>query len=114
MKSQMKALMLILSFSALCACSPVNTQFSCNATAGDHCLSIEEVNAMTESHEEHNGNWRERVRSAPMKAERASPKDSRLANNTQTIWVAPWTDAHGVRHQDGTLYAEAITPQKRG
>ena len=33
---------------ALNACAPINTQFSCNETAGDRCLSIEEVNAMTE------------------------------------------------------------------
>jgi len=114
MNTSIKACILLLNLSALCACSPVNTQFSCNATAGDHCLSIEEVNAMTESHEEHNGRWRERVRPAPMKAHRETPNGSRLANNTQTIWVAPWTDEHGIRHQDGTLYAEASTPQKRG
>jgi hypothetical protein len=30
------------------ACSTMNTSFSCNQTADDHCLSIEEVDAMTE------------------------------------------------------------------
>lgn len=114
MKTQIKTLITSMSLSLLCACSPMNTQFSCNATAGDRCLSIEEVNAMTESHEEHNGNWRERVRQAPMKAENSRPESSRFANNTQTIWVAPWTDEHGVRHQDGTLYADASTLPKRG
>ena len=114
MKTQIKALIFSLSSSLLCACSPMNTQFSCATTAGDHCLSIEEVNAMTESHEEHNGHWRERVRQAPMKAENSRTIGSRFANNTQTIWVAPWTDEHGVRHQDGTLYADASTLQKRG
>ena len=29
------------------ACSPMNTEFTCNATAGDHCLTIEQVDAMT-------------------------------------------------------------------
>lgn len=33
----------------LSACGgPVNTYFSCNKTAGDSCLSIEEVDAMTQ------------------------------------------------------------------
>lgn len=114
MNHKTQAFILFIALSQLCACSPMNTQFSCNATAGDHCLSIEEVNAMTESHEEHQGNWRERVRVAPMKAENSRPKGTRLANNTQTIWIAPWTDEHGIRHQDDTLYADASTPQKRG
>jgi hypothetical protein len=28
-------------------CSPMNSEFSCNATAGDSCLTIEQVDAMT-------------------------------------------------------------------
>ena len=31
----------------LSACSPINSSFSCNATAGDNCLTIEQVDAMT-------------------------------------------------------------------
>ncbi len=31
----------------LSACSPVNSEFSCNKTAGDSCLTIEQVDAMT-------------------------------------------------------------------
>lgn len=44
----------ILACSALCivsllmsACSPMNTEFSCNATASDSCMTIEQVDAMT-------------------------------------------------------------------
>jgi len=29
------------------ACSPMNSDFSCNATAGDSCMTIEQVDAMT-------------------------------------------------------------------
>lgn len=29
------------------ACSPINSQFSCNATAHDSCMTIEQVDAMT-------------------------------------------------------------------
>lgn len=28
-------------------CSPMNSEFSCNATAGDSCMTIEQVDAMT-------------------------------------------------------------------
>ena len=29
------------------ACSPMNSEFSCNATASDSCMTIEQVDAMT-------------------------------------------------------------------
>ena len=29
------------------ACAPINSDFSCNATAGDSCMTIEQVDAMT-------------------------------------------------------------------
>ena len=28
-------------------CSPMNSEFSCNATASDSCMTIEQVDAMT-------------------------------------------------------------------
>ena len=109
MKAITTACLLGLSLLQLAACAPMNTQFSCNATAGDHCLSIEEVNAMTESHEEHAGVWRERVHVAPIKRSRRPFNPSRMTSNTHTIWVAPWTDKQGVRHQDDTLFASIPT-----
>lgn len=109
-----KVFLLGLGLIQLGACAPMNTQFSCNATAGDRCLSIEEVNAMTQSHEEHAGIWRERVHVRPMKNARTHSNPSRVASNAQTIWVAPWTDKQGVRHQDDTLYAAISTPSNRG
>ena len=60
----------------LSACAPINTQFSCNETAGDHCLSIEEVNAMTE------------------------PK---VQTHERAIWLAPWADKDGRLHENDTL-----------
>ena len=77
------------------ACAPINTQFSCNATAGDRCLSIEEVNAMTEVDEV----------KKPIHVRRAlSQNHARLAR-TQTIWMAPWTDEKGIHHTNDTLFA---------
>lgn len=32
---------------AISGCSPMNSEFSCNATAGDSCMTIEQVDAMT-------------------------------------------------------------------
>ena len=41
-------IIVVSSMLLLNACAPINTQFSCNETAGDKCLSIEEVNEMAE------------------------------------------------------------------
>lgn len=66
------------------ACAPINTQFSCSATAKDRCLSIEEVNAMTEVDEVKKPAW--------------------LMPSTQSIWIAPKTDDKGIPHtHDGLL-----------
>lgn len=40
--------LLLLAVLVLPACSTVNETLSCNETAGDSCLTMDEVNAMTE------------------------------------------------------------------
>ena len=91
-----KCVPLMIGFLVLSACAPVNTQFSCNETAGDRCLSIEEVNAMTEMHEQRQG--------ALQRSKGDQPR-YRPHSKTQTIWVAPWKDAQGNLHQNDTLFA---------
>ncbi|SFM08272.1 TraV family lipoprotein [Legionella jamestowniensis] len=46
MKRSMFVLMPIISV-LLTGCGTMNSNFSCNATAGDSCLTIEQVDAMT-------------------------------------------------------------------
>ena len=43
----MKLLFLIFNLFLIVGCAPVNSEFSCNKTASDSCLTIEEVDAMT-------------------------------------------------------------------
>jgi conjugal transfer pilus assembly protein TraV len=38
----------LLAVILISGCSTVNESFSCNKTAGDSCLTMDEVNAMTE------------------------------------------------------------------
>ncbi len=86
----MKKLSLLFMVLPLTACmnisSPMNTEFSCNATAGDSCLNIEEVNEMTKT-----------------QASRATGlpcvKQKQSRRRTQSIWIPPMVDAKGqVRH----------------
>ena len=90
------------------ACAPINTQFSCNATAGDRCLSIEEVNAMTEVDEVKRP---VNIKQIPLRRT-PNTNHARIAH-TQTIWMAPWTDEKGARHTNDTLFAD-IHPSTQG
>lgn len=72
----------------LTGCGTMNSNFSCNATAGDSCLTIEQVDAMTR--------FADDVKPAPssrglMKAENNSSKSAGKIikqNNGQSVWVA--------------------------
>lgn len=79
---------------ALNACAPINTQFSCNETAGDRCLSIEEVNAMTSMND----------KDVPLSGAKSTCKTCK--SNRQTIWLAPWRDSQGHLHENDTLFAD--------
>lgn len=82
---------------SLCSCAPINTDFSCNVTAGDKCMSIEEVNAMTEAH---SAETRHIKRSPKLYRQRA------VADETQTIWLAPWVDTNGALHTHDVMVAK--------
>lgn len=48
MKLHVSAVVAISTISLfISACSTMNSEFSCNATAGDSCMTIEQVDAMT-------------------------------------------------------------------
>lgn len=59
-------------------CSTVNESFSCNKTAGDSCLTMDEVNAMTEE----KGAY---IRKQVIKPQRYVHEESRA---TQGLWIA--------------------------
>ncbi len=59
------------------ACSPMNSEFSCNATAGDSCMTIEQVDAMTRYADGTRASQQKRSHSAHPYA-----------------WVAPQNDGH--------------------
>lgn len=71
-----QSILVLAALVSLSACSST-ANFSCNATAGDTCLSLDEVNAMTESHVVHYPNQ------APQ-----SPKPL-IKAHMKRIWVAP-------------------------
>ena len=86
--SYMKTNLLLLFSLGLIGCGPINSQFSCNATAKDSCLTIEQVEAMTHfangSKPTHFTNKRKRMQNT------ALLNDGRVVkqDNGQSIWLA--------------------------
>ena len=72
---------------ALTGCGTMNSDFSCNATAGDSCLTIEQVDAMTRFADDGIPN---RSKRNMMKAENSLQSQGAVATmrNGQSVWVA--------------------------
>jgi conjugal transfer pilus assembly protein TraV len=72
---------------ALTGCGTMNSDFSCNATAGDSCLTIEQVDAMTRFADDGIPN---RSKRNMMKAENSLQSQGTVATmrNGQSVWVA--------------------------
>jgi conjugal transfer pilus assembly protein TraV len=72
----------------LAGCGTMNSNFSCNATAGDSCLTIEQVDAMTRFADDDAPN---RSKRNMMKAENSLQSNQGVVakmENGQSIWVA--------------------------
>lgn len=72
---------------ALTGCGTMNSNFSCNATAGDSCLTIEQVDSMTRFADDGIPN---RSKRNMMKAENSIQSQGAVATmrNGQSVWVA--------------------------
>ncbi|KTC81741.1 conjugative transfer protein [Legionella cherrii] len=71
----------------LSGCGTMNSNFSCNATAGDSCLTIEQVDAMTRFADDVKPNSERR---GMMKAEHTIPNHQGKIiqqKNGQSLWV---------------------------
>ncbi|WP_419421623.1 hypothetical protein ACNVED_16745 (plasmid) [Legionella sp. D16C41] len=83
----MKATMMVLTavMILMSGCSTMNDKFGCNQTAGDTCLTIDEVHAMTEP----KGTYHKR----------SVFQDSALSKSNKniagTLWIAPHKNTHG-------------------
>jgi len=85
----------------LSGCSPINTEFSCNATAGYKCLSIEEVYALSERPKKH--------AEKPVIVCKTCVKPRRIHRSTQSIWVPPMVDTAGVNHPANVVIVDTQT-----
>lgn len=96
MRKIIPSMFLLGSVMLLNACAPMNTEFSCNATAGDKCINVEEADQMSKE-----GITLDNLppNASPNQKGQAPKNVGVNANNTQRIWVASYTDASGEYHE---------------
>lgn len=78
----------------LSACGTLNSEFSCNLTAGDQCISMDEVNAMTE--------------------EKEAFENPKIPQKSRRVFLAPWKDSKGQTHHGSYAYLDSRTNFGRG
>lgn len=78
------------------ACAPMNTEFSCNATAGDKCINVEEADQMSKE-----GITLDNLPPNASPNQKGQPPTNiePNPNTAQRIWIAPYTDASGEYHE---------------
>ncbi|KTD47793.1 hypothetical protein [Legionella quateirensis] len=113
----MKLLSLLLTIifcSLLVGCGTMNSDFSCKVTAGDSCLTIEQVDAMTRFADGSDSQYRPRKTISKIRRSRKLTRPYLSKNDEQPIWVAPWKDKTGKTHQAGKLYAGRLQQNAQG
>ena len=95
-----------LVFVSLAGCSTMNSDFSCNLSAGDSCLTIEDVDSMTRFADGAVSQYRPRkvIQKTTIIRKPARPYLSEKSDE-QPVWIAPWKDKAGVAHEATTLFA---------
>lgn len=89
----------------LAGCETLGSSFSCDITAGDSCLTIEQVDGMTRFADAPNTGYR--PKKGVVKKEKPLPSSKYRAglDEGEPIWIAPFKDDHGISHKAKTLYA---------
>lgn len=113
MKKLLMSLVICTHFSALTACSTMNSNFDCPLAAGVNCKSLDQVNRMVDSGQIRGRNDITKISSTTCcNAEfEAFPTGSfssgapiRYGETVQRIWIAPYEDTEGNYHQDNLIY----------
>lgn len=108
MKQYVLPFMIFIS-ALISGCSTMNSDFSCKVTAGDSCLTIEQVDAMTRF-ADGNGNQNIQRKSTHKIQSKTKKSHSYLSENDSNsrVWLAPWKDRQGKQHEAVTLAASQL------
>lgn len=86
MKSLSYLILIVMGSLLVTSCSSMNSKFSCNLTAGDSCMTMDEVNALTEGKTIHIIR-KTQIAPAPV-----------IKTQIRRVWIAPFIDNRGVKH----------------
>lgn len=95
------------------ACATMNDEFSCSKSAFDHCLDIEDVDAMTEGKTVIK-------KSVTLRSQQWAQEDlhgkEMVLEPKRPVWIAPYKDEGGQNHSSRLLYADKAkqTHQSQG
>ena len=90
----------------LSGCSAVNSEFSCDQTAIDRCMTIEQVDRMTSFADDYNR--------APYQSKSGLKREKSQKNLTDNkesvglVWVAPWKDSNGVAYNEQIIKTNQV------
>ena len=89
------------------SCSVMNTNFSCNKTAGDCCMTTEQVDSMTRFADDVDTDFKEKsTRTKTRRFGKNYPRPNvSQKNDAQSIWVSPYVDRRGNQHKETMLFA---------
>lgn len=80
----------------LSGCSTVNSHFSCDQTAIDRCMTIEQVNRMTSFADDYNRASYQSKPDSKWRKLQKSHTDNKEGGGL--VWLSPWKDSNGVAH----------------
>lgn len=103
----MKKVNLFLSFGLVFLLNSCASTFSCNATAGDKCLDVDQVDKMSQD-----GTTLETLEQSSSTS-KVEPVNFN-AQGGERIWIAPYTDANGQYHAASFVYLAPKTMPVEG
>jgi hypothetical protein len=103
----MKKSNLLLSLGLVLLLNSCASTYSCNATAGDKCLDVDQVDAMSKD-----GTTLETLEQTASASQVAPVNFSNPGG--ERIWIAPYTDAKGQYHAASVVYLPPKTSTNEG
>lgn len=92
------SLLALISLGVLSGCATGNSTFSCNETAIDRCLTIEEVDRMTSFADDYNSLYPTKFSRKRIGSLNKKPIEKESSN--EVVWIAPYKDLQGIAHQE--------------
>ena len=92
-------LLIVGALFVLSGCSAINSKFSCNETASDSCMSIEQVDRLTSFADDYNRH----PHTSKFGSKSAVSQNKTTQSSESLVWVAPWKDGQGYAHQEQVI-----------